>query len=324
MKKNSASSSPLDLASLPTGQHRHRFGDAALGFDAHIWRGAPGPVLLVNGATHGDEYEGPTLLRQWINTWNPADLHGTVILVPILNEAAFTARQRCHPTDAENLARAFPGRADGSPTAQLAHLFKTQLLSHVTHYVDLHSGGHALALHPWVGYIIGSDDLINSTQRAMAACFDAFWCWAGPYLPGRTLSAAFDHNIPAIYTECYGAGTVRQSDLAALDRGLNNLLRQIGCIREPVPPLASQPFHLSTDAEETHLQVHHPAPHAGNFEPKIALAETVTAGQEIGIVHLDSDARPTRIHASRSGTIVLRRHDRSVQRGDALFVIVPL
>lgn len=315
---------PLDLASLPTGQHRHRFDDATLGFDAWIWRGGAGPILLVNGSTHGDEYEGPTLLRQWIDTWNPTDLHGTVIFVPVLNEAANTARQRCHPIDGENLARAFPGTTDGSPTARLAHLFETQLLRHATHYVDFHSGGHALELHPWVGYITGGGDSIDATQRAMAACFDAFWCWVGPYLPGRTLSAAYQHKIPAIYTECRGAGDVRTSDLAALDRGLNHLLRQIGCIGEPLPQLVTQPFHLSTDAEDTHLQVHHPAPHDGTFEPKIALAETVAAGQEIGLVRPAPGAPATPIHASRSGTVVLRRHDRAVQRGDALFVVVPI
>ena len=92
-----------------------------VGFDAFIWRGEPGPVLLVNGATHGDEYEGPTLLRTWAEHWRPRRLVGTVVFVPVLNEAAFFAGQRCAPVDGANLARVFPGQANGSPTERLAH-----------------------------------------------------------------------------------------------------------------------------------------------------------------------------------------------------------
>ncbi len=324
MTNVSPSSSPLDWTSLPTGQHRHRFGNATLGFDAWIWRGAPGPVLLVNGATHGDEYEGPTLLRQWIDTWNPTDLRGTVILVPVLNEAAFDARQRFHPVDGENLARAFPGTGDGSSTSQLAHLFDTKVLAHATHYVDLHSGGLALELHPWVGYIVGGRTERNATQRAMAACFDSFWCWAGPFLPGRTLSAAFTRKVAAIYTECRGAGGVLPEDLAALNRGLQNLLIELGCVTGPKPTLADQPFHQSIEAEETHLQAHHPAPHAGTFEPLVELRDTVEATAKLGSVQPDDGGPSTAIYAETGGTIVLRRYEPAVQSGDALFVIVPL
>ena len=292
-----------------------------MGFDAWIWRGAPGPVLIVNGATHGDEFEGPTLLRRWIDSWRPRDLQGTVVLIPVLNEAAFAAEQRCHPTDEGNLARAFPGDVDGPPTARLAHLFDTQILAHATHYVDLHSGGKALELHPWVGYISGSD--LEATQRKMAACFDQFGCWAGPYLPGRTLSAAFTRNIAAIYTECRGAGDVRPADLAALEQGLQNLLREIGCIRDVQPTLVPQAFHLSVDAEDTHLQVHHPAPAAGTFEAHAAPGESVTTDQKIGVIRPTTQGTAIPILANRSGTIVLRRHLPDVQPGDALFVIIP-
>ncbi len=128
-------------------------------------------MLLVNGATHGDEYEGPTLLRTWAERWRPRRLAGTVVFVPVLNEAAFFAGQRCAPVDGANLARVFPGKANGSPTERLAHLFDTQLLAQCTHYADLHSAGAAYHLKPWTGYVTHRG-AINRTQRAMAACFD--------------------------------------------------------------------------------------------------------------------------------------------------------
>lgn len=311
-------------ATLAAGCHHQRFGEGDLGFDAWIWRAGPGPVLVVNGATHGDEYEGPTLLRRWVDRGLPPDLRGTVVLIPVLNEGAFSVGQRCHPTDGGNLARAFPGDPNGSPTPRLAHLFETQVLAHATHYVDLHSGGQALEIHPWVGYIVGAEGAINATQAAMAACFDSFWQWSGPYLPGRTLSAAADRRIPAIYTECHGAGGVRPADLMALDRGLQNLLVEIGSRAGPKSPLAPQRAHQSTDAEETHLQVHHPAPHAGIFEPSVELTDSVAVGDQLGLVWPRAEGPPTPIFAATQGTVVLRRHQRSVQPGDALLVVVPI
>ena len=324
MTKPPLPSEPTNWTTLPAGCHKYRFGAATLGFDAWIWRGTPGPVVVINAATHGDEYEGPTVLGQWVKTWRPTHLHGTVVIVPVLNEAAFAARQRCHPVDNGNLARAFPGSAQGSPTTRLAHLFDTKLLAHATHYVDLHSGGHALELHPWVGYITGGGTALDTTQRAMAACFDSYWCWAGPFLSGRTLSAAFNRKVAAIYAECRGAGEVLPEDLAALNRGLQNLLIELGCINGSKPVLTVQPFLQSTDAEETHLQAHHPAPHAGIFAPNVRLRDTVDAGAKLGEVHPIETGPATPIYAESSGTVVLRRHDRSVQTGDALIVIVPL
>jgi predicted deacylase len=313
----------VDLTQLAAGFHRHRFQARDVGFDAFIWRGKPGPVLVLNGATHGDEYEGPTLLRQWVESWKPGRLKGTVVMIPVLNEAAFFAGQRCHPSDNGNLARAFPGRARGSATARLAHLFDTQLLAQATHYVDLHSGGSSYELLPWVGYLT-RDDQIGQVQRAMAACFDHFWCWAGPFLPGRTLSAAHGRNIPAIYVECRGAGGIESRDLRDLDLGLRQLLRWAGVTRGSRPRLRRQMLRITQDAEEAHLQVHHPAPHDGIFVPVAPLGRTIRRGQAIGRVLALDGKTSSVIKAERNGRIVLVRYQRSVRRGDALLTLAPV
>jgi predicted deacylase len=313
-----------DLSQLPVGFHRRRFtASGGVGFDAFIWRGGPGPVLLVNGATHGDEYEGPTLLRTWAEQWRPGRLAGTVVFVPVLNEAAFFAGQRCAPVDGANLARVFPGKPKGSPTERLAHLFDTHLLAQCTHYADLHSAGAAYHLKPWTGYVTHRG-AINRAQRAMAACFDAFWVWAGPYLPGRTLSAAFARNIPAIYVECQGLGGVDAGDLRNLDRGLRNLLRWAGLTPGAAPRLRRQKVRITRDVDEAHLQVHHPAPVDGLFVPIAALDRRVRRGARIGrVLPLDgSSARE--VHAESTGRIILIRRQRSVRRGDALFTLAPV
>ncbi|HRE80743.1 MAG TPA: M14 family metallopeptidase [Opitutaceae bacterium] len=313
----------LDLKTLSPGFHRRRFTARDVGFDAWIWVGTPGPVVLINGGTHGDEYEGPTVLRTWAERWRPDSLHGTVVLVPVLNEAAFFAGQRCHPSDGGNLARSFPGNPKGKVSERLAHLFDTQLLAQATHYVDLHSAGASYELLPWVGYLTRPDP-VGRIQRTMAACFEPLWCWGGPFLPGRTLSAAHARDIPSIYVECRGAGGVDPDDLTMLDRSLTRLLRALGCLAGKRAPATKQKTRITRDAQEAHLQVHHPAPFDGLFIPETTLAERVRKGSRIGTVHPLGSASPTEIRAERSGTVVMLRRQRSVRKGDALCTLAPI
>jgi predicted deacylase len=314
----------IDLSRLRPGFHRRRFARDGVGFEAFIWRGGPGPVLLVNGSTHGDEYEGPTLLRQWARDWKPARLRGTVVLVPVLNEPAFFAGQRCDPADGCNLARSFPGRRNGRPTERLAALFDGQLLAQATHYIDFHSAGATYELKPWAGYISGMGGEIERTQRAMTACFDGFWCWAGGYLPGRTLSAAHDRAVPAMYVECRGCGGVDPDDLRGLDRGLRSVIRLLGLVAGPARRLRPQVSRITQDAEETHLQLHHPSPHDGLFVPGARLDGRVRKGSPIGTVLALHGGRATVVKAARAGRIVMMRRQRSVRRGDALAVLAPI
>jgi predicted deacylase len=322
---SSTSKFSVDLQRFAPGFHQHRYLARGVGFDAWIWRGTePGPVLLLNGATHGDEYEGPTLLRHWAEHWRPKALRGTVVMVPVLNEGAFYAGLRSNPVDEVNLARAFPGDARGSITQRLAHLFDTQLLGQVTHYVDLHSAGRAYELLPWTGFIT-HEKSINRTQRAMAACFDAFWCWAGPFLPGRTLSAAHARNIPAIYVECRGAGDIDPRDLRHLHRGLRHLLAALEILpaKRPVK-LREQTLRTTRDADEAHLQIHHPAPHDGLFVPAAKVGDRVRHGQVLGCVHALDRLGSTVIRAERTGRIVMVRIQRSVRQGEALCTLAPI
>ena len=315
-----------DVHALPQGVHTLRVERDGVGFWAHVWKGGPGPVLLVNGATHGDEYEGPELLRRWTHTWRPSRLCGTLIAVPVLNEGAFTAGRRVNPEDGMDLARAFPGNAGGGPTARVALLFDKILLSQCTHYVDVHSAGAAYELLPWVGFLECGGS-VGVTQREMAACFGGFWCWAGPYLPGRTLSAAHARNIPAIYIECSGAGTVRGSEVRRLESGLKRLMRGIGLIPGGPSRGSSQRFYASVDRAEAHLQVHHPAPIAGIFvpvRPGFTLGAAVKRGDLLGAVYPVGPGECLPLVAERSGRIVFLRRQRSVQAGDAICVVVPV
>ncbi len=312
----------LDLKRLAPGFHRRRFAARDVGFDAWIWRGDSGPTLLLNGGTRGDEYEGPTLLRQWAESWRPARLRGTVVMVPVLNEGAFFAGRSCHPADGANLDQAFPGAARGGPTSRLAHLFDTQLLAQATHYVDLHSGGAAYEVLSSTGYG-DRDDAVGRMQRAMAAGFDVFLCWTGALRPGCTLSAAHARKIPAIATTCRSTTGLDARDLADLHRGLDNLLRIVGCLPGRPPPGRRRRIVTAGGPGEPGFPGRHPAPCDGLFVPGVKLGQRVRPGRTLGFVHALSSSTKIPVKATRGGRVVLVRRQRSVRQGEALYALAP-
>ena len=79
-----------------------------------VIRNGDGPTALLTGGNHGDEYEGPLALFELARTLDPAEVRGTVIIVPALNYPAFRAGTRTSPIDGGNLNRSFPGRPDGT------------------------------------------------------------------------------------------------------------------------------------------------------------------------------------------------------------------
>lgn len=311
-------------AQLPPGCHLKRVGTGHPKFAAWIFRGGPGPVAVINGGTHGDEYEGPTVLRELIDLLDPRQIRGTLVIIPVLHEDAFFAGQRCHPQDGSNLARVFPGDPRGNQAARVADLFLNKVLSHADYYLDLHSGGEAYDLLPWCGYMITGRPEIDRVQAKIAACFDDYWCWGSFYAAGRTLSSAADSGVPAIYTECRGGGDVHPDDHRAMHRGLRNFLIRFGFIKGTLPRLKKPPVRIAQSKDEAHLQTHHPAPVDGLFIPSVTSGQVVRKNSLLGVIHPLHKSGSTKVRANQSGTVVCLRRQRSVTSGEALATLVAL
>ena len=133
---------------------------------------------------------------------------------------------RVNPLDARNMARVFPGSADGSPSERLAARLLDRVLRHASLYIDLHSPGRTSHWVTLCGY--SNHGPQADTARAAARSFGAPYIWEHPHDPearGRTISATNDLEIPSLYTEAYGGGHARPEDVDCYTRGLANLLR---------------------------------------------------------------------------------------------------
>ncbi len=130
-----------------------------------------GPTLLVSGAVHGAEIVGGLGLAKIMRELDLQKLRGALIAAPIMNTSAFEIGERLTGFDGENMDRTLDtADPDGSPSAQLAHVYLTELLEPADAVINMHSGATDTA----VWYTIypgeyGDPDVIKkSRQMAMA------------------------------------------------------------------------------------------------------------------------------------------------------------
>ncbi len=301
---------------LPNGQ--------PLVFSTLIVRGnRPGKVFLATGGVHGDEYEGPIAIQDVFEELDPRSFSGTFVAIPILNTPAFMAATREGGWDHQNLARIFPGSPAGTISERIAYAFSTYIVSQAEFYVDLHAGGNGYQIKPFAGYQIVSAGL-NAVQRAAAIAwgFDLVWGTVG--LPGRSLSAARDRGVPAIYVEMPGEGRCRPDDRAQARQGLRNLLAFLEMLPGDFPTVSPE-FCFETNTEGAgHLQVDHPSPASGLFVPAVSVWEPVEKGQSLGQVRHPDGSVMADVPSDRAGRVLFLRTLPRVFAGDFLVFVLEL
>lgn len=283
-----------------------------------------GPRLLVTGGVHGDEFEPILAIRRLIRLFEGDDplVSGSVTFIPVVNEAAFFRGHRC-ADDGLDLARTCPGRRDGSITEQTAALLSERIRS-ATHYIDLHTGGTELSVLPLAGYNLVSDAEVLETQRRMARAFNLPLIWGtAANLDGRSLSVARDAGVPAIYCEYLGSATRNKEGVEAYFSGVLNVMADLGMIHRGQPGNRVEQVFEDTRPGSGHMQVCHPAPMDGCFEPAHDLGDRIEKGQPIGHVLDFTGDVSLPVPADESGRLIVLRTFPRVRKGDSVGVILP-
>ncbi len=282
-----------------------------------------GPRLLITGGVHGDEFEPILAIRRLIRLFTGDDplVTGSVTFVPVVNENAFIRGHRC-AEDGLDLARTCPGRRDGSITEQCAAAL-SDLIRASTHYIDLHTGGTELSVHPLAGYNLVTDPAVLETQRCMARAFNLPLIWGtSAHLEGRSLSVARDAGIPAIYCEYLGSATCSPAGVEAYFDGVLNVMSELGMIHRTAPVSRIEEVVEDTRPGSGHMQVCHPAPMDGCFEPCVALGDQVEKGRPIGHVLDFTGEVSLAVPADSNGRVIVLRTFPRVRRGDSTGVIM--
>jgi predicted deacylase len=130
-----------------------------------------GPRLWLNGATHGDEPEGPLSIFWALQEVDPQRLRGTIVAVPAMNVAGFTAGTRGDPLDtfSYDMNRVYPGKPDGYPTERVAHAHWLAMKDTCDLQIAIHSGGE----HSYLAHMIFASD--NAQSMELAAAMGPRW-----------------------------------------------------------------------------------------------------------------------------------------------------
>ncbi len=136
----------LDVHSLSTSAlHRLRLKLSEDGASQPIClpvvvaRGAtPGPVVGITSTVHGNEVNGIPTIHRLFRTFEPSELTGTVVAVPIVNVLGYDRFQR-EFHDGKDLNRAFPGNPEGVASQAFAYRFLNEVVRNFDYLIDLHT-----------------------------------------------------------------------------------------------------------------------------------------------------------------------------------------
>lgn len=311
------------VTAAPPGTRVHRSVQYATGADGVaqsfpliVLQGASaGPTVVFVSGIHGDEYEGPTALRQLSAQIDPVKLAGRVLIVPIANLLAFAAGTRTSPVDNENLARIFPGDPNGTLSHRLAAALMATVIDQADILIDSHSGGVRLAFLPVAGFYdsgaIAPETAAKSLQ--VAKQMGIAFLWRLPPVGGVLSYEAAKRGIAICGAEIGGRGNCLASDAADYLGAYLSVLAFQGMI-DPVHKRLETTACLDGDWEKT--------PKGGYLETVAGLGERVEAGQLVAQLHSPLGELLQEFRAAFEGRIMAVRHLNSVQPGDLATCVV--
>ncbi len=275
--------------------------------------GQDGPRVSVTAGVHGAEYVGIEAARRLGTEIDPAQVCGSIVVVPIVNTTSFRRRTiYTSGLDGNNLNRMFPGTADGTPSEQLAHWIFETIIRPSAYYIDLHGGDMIEALAPFAIYLASEDKQVEQTSLEMAKATGIARVIRG-LTPGSTYAAAASVGIPSVLAEIGGQGVWSDELVEEHKGGALGVLRYLGVLP------GDQPVHDNQSLYETFAWMR--AEKAGLFHPTIQIGEIVTEGQPIGRITDYFGNELQSLAAVASGEIVFLVTSLAMNTGDPLLAI---
>jgi predicted deacylase len=269
-----------------------------------------GPTVLVTGAVHGDEYEGPAAIHALFNDLDPARLSGLVIGLPVVNGAAWEARARVAPTDRLDLNRLFPGTKDaaGEPSRALAEALFEAFVRRCDALIDLHSGGAKLVHLPMIGWYAGSDE----AERLARSFAQGMMPWQIGNVPGVLSYEAHHAGKIALGAEWGGGARLDLQGALTYATGLRRTLAHLAG-EFPEPTLHDTRKPLAGKYQQTEQ--------GGLFTAQVKLGEQVTPATTLGLLHSPLGEVVGEIKAERQGIVAALAHIALLSPGDRMAYI---
>jgi uncharacterized protein len=302
---------------LPLG---HRPDGSPLGIPVVVVNGAqPGPRLGIIAGIQGDEYEGPEGLRRFLSGIDSATLCGTIIAVLQANPPAHEVHARTGAVDYLDLNRAFPGNPDGFLTERIADLLVREIVAGSDFLIDLHGGGLAYDLVPYVGFN-STPGPVGEASFALARSFGIDLLYGSTPFPNVLRLEAAKREIPAILVEVGGDGRLRMDLVPLVHRGLENVATYLGLLGGPPPSLPAMNRVLKAPPGGEFAQ----APTGGFLVSEVQVGDEVVEGQLLGRLVDVFGSELARIKARDSGIVISYRTLPVTRTGDWTYAVIPV
>lgn len=293
------------------------------------WIGSgSGPVALITGGNHGDEYEGQVITRRLFAELEPADMLGGAIFLPALNMPAVLGCSRGSPLDGGNMNRAFPGAEGQGPTRGLAGFVTRHLIARAELVLDIHSGGSSSEYVDAAYLTVTGDAGVDRRNLELARSFALPWTMVTPLgsTGGDLDSAALAAGCAMISCELGGMAAISRGSLQRGWAGVLRLLAAGGIITKAAAQrlgaTAAQPTRFIDLGAGCRTVT---AMHQALVEPLAGLSDPVSEGQPVAVLHplFDLAAERVTLTAPVAGHVAIRRTGGLVQPGDHVMTIMP-
>lgn len=282
-----------------------------------------GPRLALLGGVHGDEPEGVVAVLAILHELERREVKGSVVAVPVSAPAAYAAGTRVSGIDGENLARAFPGKGNGTPTARVARALTREVIGGSDLLIDLHSAGEDYRMPLFCG-AVSDGSRQGAVSVSMAKAFGAPLTWLHESMnPGRSISAAWESGIPAIYAETGGGGSLRADDVEAYTAGVLNVMSHMEMISGSMQLPSQQPrYVLAGGAGNVDEGI--TAPITGWCISIVNPGEVVGAGSPLARILDERGRHYCWVKAPSSACVMMIRHRAAIEAGDLVAMLGPV
>ena len=266
-----------------------------------------GPTLCLTAAVHGDELNGIEIVRRIMHEIDPEKLSGAMIGVPIVNVQGFRRGSRYLP-DRRDLNRYFPGNANGSAAARIAHSFFTQVIAKCDALIDLHTGSFERSNLPQIRADLRDPDIVMLTQG-----FGSMVVVHSAPTVGTLRYAATGAGITAVTLEAGGPLQLELDEVKHGVKGIETLVNTLGMIRK---------ISLWGDPEPVYYRSSWVrANNGGILLADVSLGGTVQQGDLLGTITDPMSNARTELRSPYSGRIIGMARNQVVMPGFAAFHI---
>lgn len=258
--------------------------DAATNIPVVVVHGAKsGPVLALVSGSHGTEYASIIALEKLIGMLDPAEISGTVIILPLVNIPSFEQKVvHVNPVDGQSMNRLYPGKINGTQTERASYLITRQVVEQCDHLIDLHGGDLDESLRQYSYWTKTGNENQDRISREMVLAFGLDHIIISTERPRDPNASRYLENTattrgkPSITVEAGHAGTVEPEDLWSLINGCLSVMRYLKML-----PGAPSPVEHPVWVEKI---VSISSEHTGVFYPLVKRGAFVEQGMKVGYV----------------------------------------